>query len=165
MAENKTLNDYVAVYKKLLAEGEVSVAYERLCKYVAALKAQFAKQTAGQYFCGNVSPGYMDFTYFSFFDEFLRGKKLRFGIVLNHREMRFELWLMGQNRQEQLRYWELLKGTKWNEGRKSMPRYSVLETVLIDTPDFNRLPALTAEITRRAVGAAGEIQAFLESLK
>ena len=32
-----------------------------------------------------------------FINEFLRERKLRFGIVLNHEKMKFELWLMGQN--------------------------------------------------------------------
>lgn len=42
-------------------------------------------------------------------------------------EMRFELWLMGQNASVQEKYWELLKNTDWNKDIEAMPLYSVLE--------------------------------------
>lgn len=87
------------------------------------LKARFP----GQYSTGNISLGHLDYTYFPFFNTYLRQHKLRFGIVLNHMEMRFELWLMGQNASVQEKYWELLKNTDWNKDIEAMPLYSVLE--------------------------------------
>lgn len=96
---NKTTNEYVAIYQDALQQGDIQIAYERLIKAVMALKAHFANTLGDQYSFGNVSPGYMDYTYFPFFNAFLRKKRLRFGIVLNHRQMSFELWLMGQNAQ------------------------------------------------------------------
>jgi hypothetical protein len=67
---------------------------------------------------------------FSFDNEYLRGEKLRFGIVQNHSEIRFELWLMGQNKEIQNRYWDVLKASKWNEGRAKKPQYAELEAVI-----------------------------------
>ena len=67
---------------------------------------------------------------FSFFNDYLRDKKLRFGIVLNHSKMRFELWLMGQNKEIQKRYWDMLKTSPWNQGRSTKPQYAELEIVL-----------------------------------
>ncbi len=164
MERNKSLNDYIAVYKGLLEQGDIQIAYENLRKYVMALKAHLSKKAADKYSFGNVSPGYMDFTYFPFFNDFLRSKKLRFGIVLNHQKMRFELWLMGQNAEDQVNYWELLKHTKWNKDRFVMPRYSVLEAILIEEPDFNNLDVLTDEITIRAIDIAEEIQDFIKNI-
>lgn len=165
MDKSKSLNDYIAVYKELLEQGDIQIAYENLRKYVMTLKAHFSKKFADRYSIGNVSPGYMDFTYFPFFDDFLRSKKLRFGIVLNHQKMRFELWLMGQNAEDQANYWELLKNTKWNKDCSVMPRYSVLEAVLIVEPDFNNLDILTAEITNHAINLAEEIQDFIRKME
>ncbi|HIU75796.1 MAG TPA: hypothetical protein IAC62_07935, partial [Candidatus Pelethocola excrementipullorum] len=128
MSEERQTNDYVAIYKAQLAKGDIQIAYERLIKYVMLLKAQFSKVFSGKYQTGNVSPGYMDYTYFPFFDDYLRSNKLRFGIVLNHEKMRFELWLMGQNADVQTEYWDLLKTTEWNKEQIVMPKYSVLET-------------------------------------
>lgn len=56
----------------------------------------------------------MDYTYFAFYDEYLRSQQLRFGIVLNHHQMQFELWLMVQNAERQIFYWEKLKELEWN---------------------------------------------------
>lgn len=165
MDKNKSLNDYIAVYKELLKQGDIQIAYENLRKYVMTLKAHFSKKFKDRYSFGNVSPGYMDFTYFPFFDDFLRSRKLRFGIVLNHRKMRFELWLMGQNAEDQVNYWELLKNTKWNKGRSVMPRYSVLEAILIEEPDFNNLDILTAGIINHAISLTEEIQDFIKNIE
>ena len=106
----------------------------------------------------------MDFTYFPFFNDALRHKKLRFGIVLNHAEMRFELWLMGQNADVQAAYWAHLKTSVWNHGREKMPRYSVLEVVLVTHPDFEDAEALNAEISGKALRVAEEIIRYLEAL-
>ncbi|MGL5436113.1 MAG: DUF7000 family protein [Lachnospiraceae bacterium] len=157
----KKLNDYVNTYKVQLEKGDIQIAYEHLLKYVMSLKAYFQNTQSDRYSFGNVSPGYMDFTYFPFFDDFLRERKLRFGIVLNHQQMRFELWLMGQNAEVQNQYWELLKTTKWNIGRDNMPRYSVLETILVEELNFNDLDALSVEIASASVDITKEIMNYI----
>ena len=159
---DKTLNEYVSVYKSQLNIGDIQIAYERLLKYVMTLKSDFEKENQNKFSCGNVSHGYMDFTYFPFFDSFLRSKKLRFGIVLNHKNMRFELWLMGQNSEVQHQYWDLLKSTKWNINQPFMPKYSVLETVLVENPDFDNLNELTTEIMKKANSLTDEIVNFIK---
>lgn len=93
----KSMNDYVVIYKTLLEQGDVQTAYVRLVSYMKTLKAHCARELSGAFSFGALSPGYMDYTYFPFFNPFLRDRRLRFGIVLNHASVRFELWLMGQN--------------------------------------------------------------------
>ena len=122
------------------------------------LKGDLSRAFSEEYVFGNVSPGYMDFTYFPFYNEFLRSKKLRFGIVLNHKKMCFELWLMGQNEQLQLEYWDLLKSTKWNKNR---PQYSVLEAVLVASPNFDDLTALSVEIKQETEKVVKEVLNYL----
>ena len=92
----------------------------------------------------------------------MRSQFLRFGVVLNHVEMRFELWLLGQNTKIQKKYWELLKDSKWNEHQTSMPKYSVLEVVLVEKPDFNNLDVLTQEIEGKLVSISKEIIEYLK---
>jgi hypothetical protein len=156
--------DYITAYKEQLARGDIQVAYRALLRFVMRLRAHCEKAFPTHYVCGNVSPGYMDFTYFPFFNDALRHKKLRFGIVLNHAEMRFELWLMGQNADVQAAYWAHLKTSVWNHGREKMPRYSVLEVVLVTHPDFEDAEALNAEISGKALRVAEEIIRYLEAL-
>lgn len=73
----KKLSSYLSVYKKHLEAGDIQIAYEALVKYVMSLKSYCEKGLSNQYSFGNVSPGYMDFTYFPFSDSYLRSKKLR----------------------------------------------------------------------------------------
>lgn len=162
LSNDKNFSRLVQDYKKALEDGRLQLTYEKLVKFVMALKAYGEKVYGRHYAFGSVSPGYLDFTYFPFADDFLRDQKLRFGIVLNHKTMAFELWLMGQNAGIQKRYWEVLKDSKWNEGIMVMPKYSVLETVLVSDPDFNQLDELKAEVVSKGIGVAETIVTFLK---
>ncbi len=148
----------IEIYQKQLIQGDIRFAYTTLMKYMGELKAQFP----AQYSTGNMSFGYLDYTYFPFFNEYLRQHKLRFGIVLNHLEMRFELWLMGQNASVQKTYWELLRDTDWNKNVMTMPQYSVLEVCLEDALDFRDKDLMTSKIFDNATSLAEKIQNFLE---
>ena len=128
------------------------------------VKASFEKSFSQIYSCGYIAPGYMDYSYFSFFNDYLRDKKLRFGIVLNHSEMRFELWLLGQNKEIQNRYWDMLKTSPWNQGRSTKPQYAELEIILVDNPDFENNDKLTVAIINRAAEEADRIIAHLKKL-
>ena len=154
----KNISQSIEIYKKCLAQGDIQLAYKALIDYVAELKAQFPKH----YATGNISPGYLDYTYFPFFNNYLRSKKLRFGIVLNHAEMQIELWLMGQNSSVQKEYWERLKDTEWNKAIKEMPKYSVLEACLEAKIDFQNKEIMTTSIIAKATSLAEAIQKWLE---
>ncbi len=84
-------------------------------------------------------------------------------MVLNHEKMQFELWLMGQNADVQNRYWEILKLSQWNQDRKEMPQYSVLEVILENQIDFNNKETMTQNIITGAMSLASEIQKYLEN--
>lgn len=148
------------IYKEQLRYGYIRTAYLTLTNYVAELKAKFPPQ----YKTGNISFGYLDYTYFPVFNPFLRNQKLRFGVVLNHEKMQFEFWLMEQNADVQRAYWELLKNSVWNSNRKEMPKYSILEVVLEDQMDFRDKETMTQNIISRSVSLALEIQEYLSGI-
>lgn len=158
---NKAANDYISIYKSQLQQGNIQIAYKQLFEFMGFLKAYFQSKYGDQWSFGNISPGYMDYTYFPFFNEYLRNKKLRFGIILNHRQMQFELWLMGQNAEVQRRYWNLLRSTKWNEELSHMPKYSILEVALVEAPDFNNFDILSAQIQKTTASVLEEIMELL----
>lgn len=160
---NKNLNEYISTYKKLLDKGDIQIAYDQLLKYVMALKVHFQK-VKPSYTFGTVFLGFMDYTYFYFFNDFLRNKKLRFGIVLNHPKMQFELWLMGQNTDVQAKYWELLKNSKWNKDKTAKPQYAELEAIIVSNPNFDDLENLTKEIEEKTVCMVAEILDYLKNL-
>ena len=132
----KDIQKSIEIYKEQLNKGDIQMAYFTLMKYIAELKALFPKE----YHTGNISFGYLDYTYFPFFNQYLRNHKLRFGIVLNHNKMQFELWLMGQNADIQNKYWDILK----------------------NQIDFHNKKHMTEHIINRALSLSQDIQDYLE---
>lgn len=161
----KSINDYVAVYKEQLAIDDIQIAYEFLLKYLSSTKASFEKKYGDKYSYGNIGRGFLDITYYPFFTNYLRENKLRYGIVLNHEKMQFELWLMGQNVNVQKNYWQLLKSSQWNQHQPTMPKYSIVEVVLVENPDFDSLDELTNTIIERADEISMEITAYIKQLE
>lgn len=154
--KKKNLNYFVSVYKKLLEKGDIQVAYAELVKYVQKLKIEFSKDLSDTYSVGSVFQGYMDYTYFYLSNDYLKDKKLKLGLVFNHTHVRFEMWLLGQTKDIQEKYWRLLKSTKWIRGLE-MPQYSVFEVVLIEKPDFDDLDKLTKNIKNKLLSVAEDI--------
>ena len=161
---NRKINSCISLYKEQINKSDIQKTYTFLLTYVMQVKTSFEKAFSEEYSCGYVSPGHMDYSYFSFADDYLKSKGLRFGIVLNHNEMRFELWLLGQNKEIQNRYWDILKGSEWNEGLTKKPQYAELEIVLVDDPDFENIDKLTVDIINRAIKEADRVIVYLKKL-
>lgn len=153
----KNLNHYVAIYKDQLNKGDILIAYNELVKFVMKLRVDFIKNLSEQYSFSGILHGYMDYTYFYYTNDFLKSKKLKLGLVLNHLEMRFEIWLLGNTIAVQKNYWDLLKKSKWNKDKTEMPKYSILEAVIENEPDFDELPLLSQRIEKRLVVVSDEI--------
>lgn len=162
---DKKLNDYVVAYKAQLEIGDIKEAYVGLVKYVTRLKTTFSKNLSKNYSFGNLFQGYMDYTYFYYSNDFLKKKKLKMALVLNHSTMQFEVWLLGQTAPIQEKYWEYFKSTKWNKDRITKPQYSILETTIIANPNFNDLDKLSKHIQDKLVLATDEILQDIEMSK
>lgn len=159
--KKKNLNYYVSAYKELLKNGDIQLAYAELVKYVQKLKTTFSKDLGDTYSFGNVFQGYMDYTYFYLSNDYLKNKKLKLGLVFNHKDVRFEAWLLGQTKDVQETYWKLLKSTEWIKGSE-MPQYSIFEVTLVDNPDFNDLDTLTENIKNKLVSVAEAITTSIQ---
>jgi len=96
-------------YKKQLQKGIVQKAYQGLMNYIMGLRSYFENRYPDYSVSGSIYFGYMDMTYFSFFPESLKLRKLKVGIVFVHEAFRFEVWLFGYNKSVQAKYWELFK--------------------------------------------------------
>lgn len=153
----KKLNDYVKIYKEQLDKGDIQEAYTGIVKYVMRLGTTLSKNLPDNFSFGNLFQGYMDYTYFYYSDDFLKKRKLKLGLVLNHPKMQFEIWLLGQTIPIQEKYWQFFKTTKWNKDRTTKPQYAILETVLIENPDFNNLDLLSQQIEDKLLIVSNEI--------
>ncbi|MCW7489129.1 DUF7000 family protein [Leptospira meyeri] len=153
----KDFNDYVNLYKEQLQIGDIQEAYAGLVKYVTKLGTNLSKNLSKSYSFGSLFQGYMDYTYFYYSNKFLKDRKLKMGFVLNHPKMQFEVWLLGQTIPIQERYWEYFKNTKWSKNRTTKPQYSILETVIIENPNFNDLEKLSNQIEKSIVQVTADI--------
>ncbi|NRB62602.1 MAG: hypothetical protein HRU40_06170 [Saprospiraceae bacterium] len=160
----KNLNHYVAIYKAQLNQGDIYIAYTHLVKYVMKLRVHMMKRFVDQFTFTGMLHGYMDYTYFYYTNDFLKSKKLKLGLVLNHREMRFEIWLLGNTQKIQRAYWEILKTSKWNKNRTDIPTYSILEAIIEAEPDFDQLPQLTTKIESQFIQESEDILRVLRTL-
>lgn len=159
----KNLNDIVSVYQKELRKGDILIAYNALVKFVMKTRTELIKELAPQYSFANILHGYLDYTYFYYTNDFLKSKKVKFSLVLNHLEMRFEVWLLGNTIPIQKEYWNLLKSARWNKNTVEMPQYSIIEAVIIDKPDFNNLELLSKEIHKNMVQVTDEVIELLKN--
>ncbi|WP_100612169.1 DUF7000 family protein [Confluentibacter lentus] len=153
----KELNYYVDAYKEQLKKGDIQEAYTALVKYVTRLGTTLSKNVSESYSFGSLFQGYMDYTYFYYSNDFLKTRKLKMGLVLNHSKMQFEVWLLGQTIPIQETYWQYFKTTKWNAHRTTKPQYAILETVIIENPNFNDLEMLSKQIEDNLVLVSQEI--------
>ncbi|BBU97004.1 MULTISPECIES: DUF7000 family protein [Providencia] len=152
-------------YRQHLESGELKFAYEYLIKTIMQVKQYIARNPDTEFKCGNVSPGYLDYTYFPLVNSFLTARKLRFGLVLNHNTLNLELWLMGQNAAVQKEYWQCLKNSPWNLDKTEMPQYSVLAINLLVEPDFTDKDTLFMDIEKTIFPVMEEVIQYLESSK
>lgn len=160
----KNLNHYVALYQQQLKQGDILIAYKHLVKFVMKLRVDLMKSLSEQYTFTSILHGYMDYTYFYYTNDFLKAKKLKLGLVLNHLDMRFEIWLLGNTVKTQKMYWDLLKNSKWNENRTEMPKYSIIEAVIDEQPDFDDLTTLTHKLEAQLVQTSDAITEALGKL-
>ena len=151
-------------YKKQLRRGAVQKAYQGLMNYIMGLRLHFENKYPDYSVSGSIYFGYMDMTYFSFFPESLKLRKLKVGIVFVHCTFRFEVWLFGYNKNVQAKYWKMIKESGWNRYRIPLTTTgadSILEHVLVEDPDFGDLDALTSQIERGALKFIEDVEDFL----
>jgi len=160
----ESFHEYMDEYKKQLKKGAIKKAYKGLMEYIMDLRTYFNKQYPDYFVSGSIYYGYMDMTYFSFFPESFKQRKLKIAIVFIHDAFRFEVWLAGYNKQVQSRYWNLFKESNWNKYHivaTTKGVDSILEHVLIDDPDFSDLDSLTKQIENATLKFIQDIESFI----
>jgi hypothetical protein len=154
-------------YKKQLEKGAIQIAYRGLMNYFNFLKVYFKKKYPTYSVSGSIYFGYMDMTYFAFFPQSLKRRKLKVGIVFLHEAFRFEVWLFGYNKEIQKRYWNLIKENDWNKYRIPLNLKgvdSILEHTIVGNPDFSDLDALTKQMEKGTLEFIEDIENFLNHL-
>ena len=129
----KALHEYINEYKLQLQKGDIKYAYQALMEFMITLKNDLHNTYPQFKLSSTIHQGYMDITYFSLTNEFLRNKQLKTIILFNHEIFSFEIWLAAQNKKVQKKHWEVLKKSNWNTYTISSSidhRFSIIESIL-----------------------------------
>jgi hypothetical protein len=159
----ESFHEYMDEYKKQLEKGAIKEAYKGLMEYIMDLRTHF-KNKYPDYVVSGIYYGYMDMTYFAFFPESLKTRNLKVAIVFIHDICRFEVWLAGVNKQVQQKYWKLFKESDWNKYHivsTTKGVDSIIESILVDNPDFSDLDTLTNQIERETLVFIMDVEGFL----
>jgi hypothetical protein len=151
-------------YRKQLEKGAIQEAYKGLMEYIMSLRTHFKNKYPDYFVSGSIYYGYMDMTYFSFSPGSLKDRKLKIAIVFIHEAFRFEVWLAGNNKGVQSKYWKLFKESDWNKyhivsSTKGVD--SIVEYLLVDNPDFSDLDTLTNKIEGSTLNFIEDVEGFL----
>ena len=160
----ESFHDYMREYRKQMERGAIQVAYRGLMEYIMDLRTHFKNKYPDYFVSGSIYYGYMDMTYFSFFPESLKRRKLKIGIVLIHETYRFEVWLFGYNKQVQTKYWKLVKESIWNKYHivsTTKGVDSIIEYNIVNNPDFSDLDTLTKQIEKGTLKFIKDVENFL----
>jgi hypothetical protein len=153
-------------YRTQLEKGAIQAAYKGLMKYFQDLRLYFKKKYPDYFVSGSIYYGYMDMTYFAFFPESLKRRRLKIAIVFIHDAFRFEVWLTGYNKQVQTKYWSLFTDSDWDKYRIPSTTKgvdSILEYTVVDKPDFSDLDSLTQQIEKGTLTFITDVEHFLSN--
>jgi hypothetical protein len=164
ITKSRPFHEYMNEYRKQMEKGDIKEAYKGLMEYIMELRSYFQNKYPDYSVSGSIYYGYMDMTYFAFFPESLKLRKLKVAIVFIHDTYRFEVWLAGYNKQVQTTYWKLFKESDWNKYRIPSTTKgvdSIIEYVLVENPDFSDLNTLTKQIERGTLKFIKDVEDFL----
>jgi hypothetical protein len=131
---------------------------------MSGLKSHLEKDYP-DYYTSALYFGYMDMSYFAFTPPDLKENKLKVAIVYLHEGGRFEAWLGGNNRKIQAEFIEWLSEKTLGKYRLSKPASgvdSIIESVLVEDPDFDKLEVLKIQIEKKTIKFINDMTDILE---
>ena len=151
-------------FKKQILKGDIIVAYQGLMDYFGYLKSHFRDKYPGYDVSGSTYFGYLDMTYFPIFTEPLKKRGLKIALVFVYESFRFEVWLAAKNKKIQNEYRQIFTDSGWNKypitaGGKGID--SILDSILVENPDFSNLDVLTETILKGTLVFIKEIEEFI----
>ncbi len=158
----KSFHTQVKEYQRQLQKGEIQTAYQGLIQYMMDLRTHFQNQFSPEFVVGSLYQGYMDMTYFPATPKELKQRKLKIGVVLDHKKLQFSVCLLGQNKQVMKEVWEELRAHKWEKyDVPPTPQETALEFVIVQAPNFDDLEALTKQLETAVLAFIKDVQIFL----
>jgi len=160
----ESMNQYIMEYTAQLSKGQIQKAYKGIMTFMSELRS-YLESEHPDYTAGNLYFGYMDMTYFAFTPTDLKNKKLKIAVVYMHEKGAFEVWLAGNNRKIQAEYIALLSNgniSKYNVSQVIPGVDSIIESILVEKPDFDHPEALKKQIEKKTMEFIRDITSILD---
>lgn len=159
-----SINEYIMEYTAQLRKGQIQKAYKGIMTFMSELRS-YLESGYPDYTAGSLYLGYMDMTYFAFTPPDLKNKKLKIAVVYLHEKGVFEVWLAGNNRKIQAEYIALM--SRENIGKHKLSQVipgvdSIIESILVEKPDFDNPEALKQEIGKKTIAFVKDIISILD---
>ncbi len=166
--ERKFIVDLCVPIKSGKSETSHNVVSSRIYSgafgFMKGLRSYLIRNYPVGYTIGSLYSNDTSITYFPFTPIELKEQKLKIAIVYNHTDNRFEVWLAGQNKTIQKKYWTLFKESDWNTYHIPVSvekGFSIVESVLVEHPDFNDATDLIEQIEAGVVAFIREMDNVL----
>jgi hypothetical protein len=159
-----SFQECIEEYRKQLEKGKIQKAYRGLMDYLADLRMDLQNKYPDYFVSSSTYFGYMDMSYFSCTPKSLKDRGLKTAIVFVHDTFKFEIWLAGYNKKIQTKYWKLIKDSGWEKYHlvpTTKSADSIIESTLVDAPDFSDLAALTKQIETETHQFIKDVEDFL----
>lgn len=159
----ESLNEFIEDYLEQLESQTIQKGYKGLMNYLMSLRTHLLNKYPNKFQIGRFYQGYMDMSYFPITPKSLKDLKLKIGLVFNHEKIRFELWLVGQNKQVQNKHWVSFNESDWNKYKISeTAQESIITHTIVLEPDFNEPDKLTQQIERAILKFIADIEDVLK---
>lgn len=155
---------YLELYREEVKKGQIPAVYRGILDFIRKLRVYLSNEYPLDFVAGGVYQGYMDLSFFTFTPRSLKKLKLKCAIAFNHIDFRFEIWLVGNNRKVQMRYWNIFAGSDWDMyyvPEELGKEFSIVEHVLVENPDFFHAQALMETIDSEALQFIRDIERVL----
>jgi AraC family transcriptional regulator len=151
--------------KNTRQESEIHFIHKDVGRFMKALNSHLNKHYWEDYQIGSIYDGIDTITYFPFTPKDLKPHKLKIALVYNYQKKCFEIWLTGQNKQIQKKYWEIFKDSDWNKyhiPESLSDGFSIVDDILVEDLGFDDFDALIEQIESKSLKF---IEDMLEVLK
>lgn len=137
------INILINTYKEQLEKGHIQKAFQYILQVIMEFKNDFQKAYPEYNTAAQMQYGQLDMTYFTFSPPELKAEKLKLALVFDHQNFQFEMWLVGQNKNIQKRYWTMFKDSDWNVyPLTDNPKHAIIQFILLQDPIFQKSEAL-----------------------
>lgn len=159
----KSFHNYAAEYQRQLKKGDIQKAYQGLMHFMMDLRTHFINKYPNGFVTGGLYQGYMDMTYFPFTPIALKHRKVKFGVVFDHKALQFSVCLLGQNKEVMREVWEKVKGKTWPKYVVPVsPQDAALEYLIVEAPNFDDLEGLTKQIEKGVLAFIRDVGEVIE---